>query len=61
MSAPSSLVFYGLRFKIAPDELAALEERTDERIVLARKHKLDHHVGNFSEPEAWFAQYEPDC
>jgi hypothetical protein len=54
MSAPSSLVFYGLRFKLAPEELTAVEERTDERIVRARKHKLDHYFGNFSEGEAWF-------
>lgn len=55
MSAPSCLVFYGLRFTITPHELEAIEERADERVMRARKQRLDHYWGNFSDDaETWY-------
>ncbi len=48
MSAPSALVFFGLRFEVASDqESESIERRTDERIVRARAAHLDHYYGTF--------------
>lgn len=47
MSAPAVVVFYGVRFVLAEDELPALEARSDPRLVSARKHGLKHYWGNF--------------
>jgi hypothetical protein len=48
MSAPSCLVFFGVRYELAPEELEQVETRTDERITRARSARLDHYLGNFA-------------
>ncbi len=48
MGADSTLVFYGVRFAVAPDEIEALEARRDSRVLLARKFRLDHWWGDFA-------------
>src|SRR5947209_19965588 len=50
MSASACIAFYGLRFDIRPDEIAALESRSDPRMVAARKAGLKHYWGNFGAP-----------
>jgi hypothetical protein len=48
VSAPSALVFFGLRFEVASEqESESLELRTDARIVRARAAQLDHYFGTF--------------
>jgi hypothetical protein len=54
MSAPSCLVFYGIRFELRRNELDALERQTDARMLVARKNGLKDYWGNFDEPgEKW--------
>ena len=50
MSAESCIVFYGLRFEIAPGEIEGLETRADPRMVAARKAGLKTYWGNFRAP-----------
>jgi len=50
MSAESCLAFYGIRFEVGADEIEPLELERDQRMVLARKHGLDHYWGNFGAP-----------
>jgi hypothetical protein len=52
MSANTCLVYFGLRFEIPADGLEALETRSDQRIVAARKVGLKSYWGNFAAPEA---------
>ena len=54
MSAPSFLAFYGIRLEVRQHEIEALEERSDARLVAARKYGLKHYWGNFGVPgERW--------
>ena len=48
MGADSTLVFYGVRFAVAPVESETLETRRDSRVLLARKFGLDHWWGDFA-------------
>lgn len=45
MGAPSSIVFFGIRFHLDAGEIEAIETRTDPRIQAARQNKLDYHLG----------------
>ena len=55
MSSPATVVFYGVRFELAEDEIPALEERSDPRLVSARRNGLKHYWGNFGAPgERWY-------
>ena len=47
MSASSCVVFFGLRFEVRPEEIKALEDRSDSRIEIARKARLQYYWGNF--------------
>ncbi len=47
MSAPSCLVFFGVRFEVSDDEMELIETRTDQRLRDARAHRLDHYFGKF--------------
>jgi hypothetical protein len=47
MSAPSCLVFFGLRFDLSREEIEPVETRADERVVRARRSRLDHYMGKF--------------
>jgi hypothetical protein len=46
----TTLVFFGLRFEIADDEIEALERRSHPAIVMSIKFGLDHYWGNFGSP-----------
>jgi hypothetical protein len=50
MSADACIAFYGLRFEIRADEIEALENRTDSRMLAAKKVGLKHYWGNFGAP-----------
>ena len=47
MSAPSCVVYVGLRFPISANEVDALEERRDNRQVEARRAGLKSYWGRF--------------
>ncbi|SRR5579864_5433011 len=51
MSSYACIVFYGLRFEIHPDKIEELENRSDARILSARKAGLKSYWGNFGAPE----------
>lgn len=54
MSAPICIAFYGIRFELGQSEIEPLEERSDQRLVAARKNGLKHYWGNFGIPgEKW--------
>ena len=50
MSADACVVYFGLRFDIAPDGIEALETRSESRVVAARKAGLKCYWGNFGAP-----------
>jgi hypothetical protein len=55
MSTGVSVVFYGIRIDIQETEIEALEDRSDYRLVAARKNGLSNYWGNFaSSGEKWF-------
>lgn len=54
MRSDRSIVYYGLLFELALAEIEAVERRLDERVILARKSKLDHYLGNFGGSEERF-------
>lgn len=47
MSAPSCLVFFGVRFELREAELELVETKVDERVMRARRARLDHYLGVF--------------
>lgn len=47
MSAPSCLAFFGIRFELSREEIELVETRADERVVRARRSRLDHYAGKF--------------
>lgn len=51
MSADGFVVFYGLKFEIPSeyDAIEALERETDERLVRATQHGLDHYFGRLTD------------
>lgn len=51
MSAPSCIVFFGLRYEISDREIEGLEDRTDARMVAARDVGLKSYWGNFNPPD----------
>ena len=55
MSTESCIGFYGVRFELHENEIESLEDKSDSRLVLARKHGLKNYWGNFSSSEEkWF-------
>ncbi|WP_337173949.1 hypothetical protein [Paludisphaera sp.] len=57
MGADHTLVFYGVRYKIAEAEIDALEARTDPRQVLARQHRLRSRWGRFATVDGGSTHY----
>lgn len=51
MSAPTCLVFYGVRIKVRDDEIEQLETRSHQLLALARTNKLETYWGNFGRDE----------
>ncbi len=50
MSAESTLVFFGIRFDVLPDEIEMLETNNHPHIRKAREFGLNYYGGNFAEP-----------
>lgn len=57
MSAASCLAYFGLKFQIRSDELEAIEQRSDPRIIMSRRVGLDHYFGNFGGSEEKLALF----
>lgn len=50
MGADVFIAFYGLEFPVPDGEaLTEIEEQNDERVVLARKHRLDWWLGRLTD------------
>ena len=49
MSADVCIVYFGLRYEIAENEIDRLEEQSDPRVIAARKVGLRAYSGNFSD------------
>lgn len=47
MSSDTFIAYFGLRFEIDADEAEAVEDRSDARVVAARKAGLKYYWGNF--------------
>lgn len=47
MSASYCLIYFGLRYEIPADKTEPLELRTDPRIAIARRSRLNHWWDNF--------------
>ncbi|MEM1185662.1 MAG: hypothetical protein AAGI53_11775 [Planctomycetota bacterium] len=45
MSAESCVVFFGVRYEVAPHEIEGLELRTDSRVIIARDVRLQWYWG----------------
>lgn len=48
MGADACVVYYGLRYEVAENEIDGLEMRTDWRMVAAREAKLRTYCANFT-------------
>ena len=57
MSASYCLIYFGLRYEITADEIEPLELRTDQRIAVARKSRLDHWWDNFGGQDEQYLLY----
>jgi hypothetical protein len=52
--ASSCVAFYGLRYDVRPEQIEALEGKSDIRLVAARRVGLKYYWGNFGAPgERW--------
>jgi hypothetical protein len=60
MSSDSFIVYFGLRFEVASNEIEGVELRSDPRIIAARKVGLKYYWGNFGEQgmELLFVGYQ---
>lgn len=47
MSSNACVVYFGIRYDVKPDEIEALEARSDERVQKARKAGLSSYWANF--------------
>lgn len=55
MSADAVYFYFGVRFTVASEqELNALEEGTDQRLVVSRTEKLDAILGRVTDGEDYF-------
>lgn len=57
MGADSTLIFYGIRFEVLPEETEGLELKTDSRLLRARDAHLEYWWGNFAVDELQEACY----
>jgi hypothetical protein len=48
MSSDTCIAYFGLRFDVEADEVEGIEERSDARVVAARKEGLKYYWGNFA-------------
>jgi hypothetical protein len=54
VGADAFIAFYGLRYTLADSEVAAVEQRTDERMAAARRAKLHTHLGRLTDGQPHF-------
>ncbi len=47
MSSDTFVVYFGLRFEVAPEEVEGIELRSDARVAAARRAGLKYYWGNF--------------
>lgn len=57
MSDHTFVVYFGIKFEIDPDEIKDIEDRSDPRIVSARKSGLNYYWGNFGGLEENYLLY----
>jgi hypothetical protein len=50
MSSDTLVVFYGLRLEVQPNEVEALKNRTDARVLTAQKVGLTHYLPSSAVP-----------
>lgn len=60
MSAEACIVCLGVRFEIDPDDIGALEARTDPRVQAARQIGLKYFWANFGDPGELFLLFIGD-
>jgi hypothetical protein len=60
MSADSTVVYYGVRFEVSDDEVVALENRSHEKIIVARRYGLKYYWGNFAAPNSKYLLFIGD-
>jgi hypothetical protein len=53
MGADAFIGFYGIEVVLLPGEVTAVETKTDERVVRARKNKLLCHLGRITDGEPY--------
>ena len=51
MGADAFVAFYGVRYTLSEDECDAVERRTDPRVTVARRTRLDSHLGRLTDGE----------
>jgi hypothetical protein len=54
MGADSFVVYYGLRYVVADEDIEAVERRTDHRVIAARRTKLQTYFGRLTDGEPHF-------
>ena len=54
MGADAFIAFYGLRYTLSDGELDAVEQRTDHRVIAARRVKLQTSFGRLTDGEPHF-------
>jgi hypothetical protein len=54
LGADAFIAFYGLRYVLSNSERDAVEQQTDERVVAARRAKLQAHFGRITDGEPHF-------
>src|SRR5687768_14667599 len=54
LGADAFIVFYGLRYTLSDGELDAAEQRTDHRVIAARRVKLQTYLGRLTDGEPHF-------
>jgi hypothetical protein len=54
MSSAFAVVFYGVRYAVALDEIEGLEARTDDRLQRARREGLETFWSRFGDDRSYF-------
>ncbi|MGC4007079.1 MAG: hypothetical protein QM811_29730 [Pirellulales bacterium] len=54
MGADAFIAFYGVRYILTDAELDAVEEKTDARVVAAKRTNLQAHFGRLTDGQPWF-------
>ncbi len=49
MGADAFIGFYGIEEVLSPEQASAFDQKTDERVARARRHKLHFHLGRITD------------